>query len=125
MSESRVQWVEYEDAPEGESLGDRFRHFWKPTQAFTSENLDISVIEMEPEQSGPRHSHEAPVEEYYMVLSGEVVVRLPEETVTGTSGTVFYFPPGEVHQPVNMSEETARLLSLRVTTDEGSRIDLE
>lgn len=125
MTEGDVQWLHYENVPEGEALKDRFRHFWKPTHAFGSDQLDISVIEMEPGQKGPKHSHDEPMEEYYMVLEGEIEVRFPDDSVTGSAGTFFFFKPGAVHRPLNTSDQPARLLSLRVRSGDEDNITLE
>lgn len=124
MSEDRqAQWTRFEDAPEGEKLQERFANYWKPMQGFGADGLDASVVEMAPGERGPNHYHEGSVEEYYVVLEGEMTVVLPEETAVGGPKTVFYFPPEAAHRPRNESDDPVQFLSMR--TGEGGRTVLE
>lgn len=119
VTDRHARWTHLEDAPQGEKLTDRFAAYWKPLQEFGAEGLDMSIIDVDPGERGPYHSHEGSVEEYYLVLDGNLDVELDDETVQGRPGTVLYFPPGAPHRPVNRSDETARFLSMR--TGEGGR----
>jgi len=127
VNDRQAQWVKYSEAPEGEQMAEQFPngHFWKPTHLFDSERIDISVIEMAPGEGGPRHSHEPPVEEFYMVLDGDVEIELDDEHVAGPEGMIFFFPPGTVHRPVNTTDTTARLLSFRVLAEGDQQIDID
>lgn len=113
----RARWRHYDDAPEGELLGDRFAAFRRPLAGFPATGIDMSVVVMDPGQRGPRHAHDGTMEEYYVVLEGTVDVELPDETVRGRPGTVFFFPPGATHRPTNASADRAVFLSMR--TGEG------
>jgi len=121
--DGQARWRHYSDAPDGELLSDRFAHFRRPLAGFGSTGIDMSVVEMDPGQSGPKHFHDGTKEEYYVVLSGDVDVELPEETVHGRAGTVFFFPPGATHRPINDSDDRAVFLSMR--TGEGERTVLD
>lgn len=122
-NDSQARWIHFEDAPVGEAEKDRFAEFRKPLADFGAENLDISLVEVAPGETGPMHAHGGSVEECYVVLSGEVDVELAEETVRGRPGSVFFFPPDAVHRPFNDSEETARFASIR--SGEGERTVLD
>lgn len=118
-SEPRARWTHYADVDHGAPVADRFTNYWKASAAFGAEISDLGVIEIAPGERGPRHSHEAPIEEYYVVLDGEIDVVLDDRTVTGGEGTVFFFPPGSVHYPVNTSGDRTLLLSFRALGSDG------
>jgi len=121
--EPQAAWTHFDDAPEGAKLQDRFANYWKPMQEFGADGLDMSVIELAPGEYGPYHYHEGTVEEYYVVLDGELTLVLPDETVVGGPKTVFYSPPDAPHRPRNESDDHVQFLSMR--TGEGGRTILE
>lgn len=117
--DSQARWVHFEDAPGGATESDRFTEFRKPLTDLGAESLDVSLIEVGPGESGPKHAHWGSVEEFYVVLEGEMAVELADEVVRARQGTTFFFPPGAPHQPFNDSGAPPRFLTMR--TGEGER----
>lgn len=102
-------WSHYEDLPVDESFeyGTRFG----VSDEMGSENIQFSVIRFEPGEGGPKHYHESPTEEYYIVLDGTLDIWVDGETVEAGPGTVVLTPPETPHSPTNNSDEPATLLA--------------
>ena len=71
----------------------------------------IFVTENEMDQGSeiPLHTH--PVEEAWVMLEGELVLRLGDETVVVPAGSVARVPPGVPHAVKNENEATARAIT--------------
>lgn len=113
-------WANWRDLPADGSFdyGERYG----VSDAFGSENMRMSVIRFDPGERGPRHYHEGPIEEYYLVLEGTLDVTMDGEVVEADEGTVLYTPPGTQHFPENTSDEPAVLLAVsspNADPDEG------
>lgn len=103
-------WSHYEDVPVDKSFeyGTRFGL----SDELESENIQFSVIRFEPGEGGPKHLHESPTEEYYMVLDGTLDIWVDGETIEAGPGTVVLTPPETAHSPTNSSDEPATLLAV-------------
>ncbi|MGM0592075.1 MAG: cupin domain-containing protein [Halobacteriota archaeon] len=129
---SFFEWGHVDDLPESEfeleetgGWSDRFAWWKQVSDIFGSENLSVTFVALDPGQQTPMHSHEAPTEEYYYVVSGtvDIEVKNPEtgeiEVVEGaTPGSIAYFPPGVEHRPINNYDE--RTVELGFRTFKGS-----
>lgn len=93
---------------------------WRDVTAhFGSETLSMTVVEKEPGDEGVMHAHDPPVEEVYVVLSGELDLVLPDRVVEGAQpGTIAYFPPGLEHTTANSSDERAASIAFRALNGE-------
>ena len=69
----------------------------------------ISESEMDHGSEIPLHTH--PVEEAWVVLEGELTLRLGDETLPVPAGSVARVPPGVPHALVNEAQATARALT--------------
>lgn len=122
MTEER-EWemAHYRDLPESEleiaesdGWSDHFSKWWQVSDIFGSETVSVTVVEIAPGEKTPMHAHEAPIEEYYVVLEGKVDLETPDELIEGaTPGTIAYFPPGVEHRPVNNYDEPSVELGIR------------
>lgn len=118
--ETGCHYGQYEDLPKGERMADRFSGFWRLGEVFDLQTLDLSILHLSSGERGPMHAHEAPIDEIYFVLEGEISVELADKSINGTDGTYFYFPPGLEHRPRNDSDGVARMLSIRSLAEGGS-----
>lgn len=108
----------YEDIPVDEYF-DKGVHR-SPAEYFDSNGeFSLSFIEFGPGQGGNLHYHEAPVEEFYFVLSGKLDVRVGDEVVNAEAGTMIYTPPETLQQPFNNYDEPAELFVIRGPGLEG------
>ena len=116
-------WSHWRDIPIDESFKYGDRH--GVSDALGSENMRCSIIEFDPGERGPLHSHREPQEEYYFVLEGALDVTMEGEVVEAEEGTVLYTPPGRQHFPENNTDETAVLLAVsspKIPPSEGIEV---
>lgn len=135
--EKRVRMGHYRDLPESEVTMERdgeevpwsdvFAGWWQVSDEFEAETLSVTAVEIGPGQATPMHAHDAPVEEFYLVLEGTVDIEYkdPEtgelEVVEGaTPGTFAYFPPGVEHRPINNYDEPTVEVGFRAL---GGRVE--
>lgn len=95
-----------EDDPEGYSVG--YNRFGPSIEAV---RLGATVYELPPGQSVCPYHYEY-VEEWLLVLDGDVVLRTPEGEQGLVRGDLVCFAPGPsgAHKVSNRSEQTARVL---------------
>ena len=76
----------------------------------SSDETAMYVYDLDPGDSLPYHYEY--VEEWLLVLEGEVVVRAPGGETTVTKGGLMCFPPGPdgAHKVSNTEQQTARVL---------------
>lgn len=103
-------WEQYENIPVDEAF-DHGKRFGL-SDHFGSTQQRCSIIRFDPGEGGPLHYHEEPIEEYYFVLAGKLDIRIGEDRVSATPGTVLFTPSGTPHQPQNNSDRPADLLSV-------------
>ncbi|RQG95438.1 cupin domain-containing protein [Natrarchaeobius chitinivorans] len=107
---SEMGWEKYTELPIDESFdyGTRFA----VSDTFGSENVRMSVFRFDPGERGPRHYHNPPGEEYYLILDGKLDIHMEDEIVEAGPGTILYTPSNKEHYPENTYDEPAYLLSV-------------
>ena len=73
------------------------------------DSVFVTESEMDHGSAIPLHVH--PVEEAWVVLEGELALRVGDETVTVSAGEVARVPPGVPHAVRNEGTVTARAIS--------------
>ena len=73
------------------------------------DSVFVAENEMDHGSEIPLHTH--PVEEAWVMLEGELVLRVGDETVTVAAGSVARVPPGVPHAVKNEGEATARAIT--------------
>jgi mannose-6-phosphate isomerase-like protein (cupin superfamily) len=89
---------------------------WSPLTVATVNDYDVRVFRAEGEFT--RHSHPE-TDEFFLVLAGELTIRLEDRDVTLTAGQVFVVPRGVVHQPSSADGATVLLLEPSETVNTG------
>ena len=121
MNESNgVRWAHYDEVPDGERRGEHFTHWKDFGEHLGIRTLGVTFLHLEPDDRGPMHAHDDPVEDLYFVLDGSVDIETPDETISVEPGTLTYFEPGAPHRPANNSDEPATVLAFRVLAADGS-----
>jgi mannose-6-phosphate isomerase-like protein (cupin superfamily) len=85
---------------------DQFSEQWSPRTVSEFNGHDIMVAKIQGEYHW--HSHED-TDDFFLVLSGVVTIRLKDQDITLNPGELFVVPRGVEHQPI-CSEETHILL---------------
>jgi mannose-6-phosphate isomerase-like protein (cupin superfamily) len=88
-----------------------FTEPWQPLTVATMNEYDVRVVKTHGEFT--RHSHPE-TDELFLVLNGELAIRLDTGDVLLGPGQVFVVPRGTPHQPV--SEAGAEVLLIEPTT---------
>jgi mannose-6-phosphate isomerase-like protein (cupin superfamily) len=89
----------------GEKLG-QFDEHWSPRTVTTFNGHDVMVVKVKGEFTWHHHDN---TDDFFLVLSGRLVIRLREGDVELGPGELFVVPLGVEHQPV-AAEETELLL---------------
>ena len=84
----------------------QFADHWRPRTVARLNDHDVMVVKVQGEFVW--HSHEE-TDDFFLVLSGQLQIRLRDRTVTLNPGELFVVPRGVEHQPV-AAEETHILL---------------
>lgn len=119
----------YSELPQGDVLSDYLTDFWLISDVFDIENVSISMGTISPNEAGPMHKHEPPIEEIYICFDGKVDHDVMDpatnevETITAERGTVSYFPPGVPHRPNNRYDSPAVQIAIR--SQGGSSEEME
>ncbi|MCB5199538.1 cupin domain-containing protein [Loktanella sp. TSTF-M6] len=87
-----------------------FDEKWSPRTVASFNGHDVMVVKVEGEFRW--HSH-ADTDDFFLVLSGEIEIRLRDGPVTVTAGEMFVVPKGVEHCPV--AEKEAHLLLIEPT----------
>ncbi len=89
---------------------------WAPGTVTTFNGNDVMVVRAKDEFVW--HSHED-TDDFFMVLSGRLVIRLPDREVVLDPGEVFVLPAGVEHQPFAPDEATILLIEPTGTPNTG------
>ena len=92
-----------------EKLG-TFTEHWAPRTVARLNDLDVMVVRVEGEFVWHHHDD---TDDFFLVLSGEIDIEMPERTVTLGEGEIFVVPKGVEHRPVARRE--AHLLVMEAT----------
>lgn len=124
-----VKTLRLDSVPSHDSqVSDYFSKWGSPSRFFGAETVGISYVEIEPGEEGPMHAHEEPIEEFYVILEGNLDIDVldPEtnevETFELTTGQMAYFPPGVYKKPVNRSDQRAIELRFGSLSSEGETV---
>jgi len=94
-------------------IDDEWGGMWFLKAPLETDELGISVLELEPDGKGMEHDEtESGQEEVYYVISGTVDVELPDadETVTVEPDEAIRLDSGETRQIHNRGDERAKLV---------------
>ncbi|WP_335999238.1 cupin domain-containing protein [Halorientalis halophila] len=84
---------------------------WFLKEALDTEELGLTVMQLEPGAKGKPHDHsEDGQEEIYCVVDGEVVVEFDDETITLGENEAVRIDAGQRRQIRNESDALARLV---------------
>ena len=83
-----------------------FSDHWKPRTVARLNDLDIMVVKVQGEFVWHKHDE---TDDFFLVLSGRLQIRLRDRTVILNPGELFVVPRGVEHQPF-ADEETHLLL---------------
>jgi mannose-6-phosphate isomerase-like protein (cupin superfamily) len=90
--------------------------YWSPRTIAVVNDYDARVAKARGEFT--RHSH-PDTDEFFLVLSGELVIRMDEGDVTLGPGDMYVVPRGRVHQPCAAAETTLLLFEPSTTVNTG------
>jgi mannose-6-phosphate isomerase-like protein (cupin superfamily) len=94
----------------------QFNEPWSPRTVTTFNGHDVMVVKVKGEFTW--HSHDN-TDDFFLVLSGRVVIRLRDGDVELGPGELFVVPAGVEHQPVAMEEATLLLIEPTGTPNTG------
>jgi mannose-6-phosphate isomerase-like protein (cupin superfamily) len=89
---------------------------WSPKTIAVVNNYDVRAVKVEGEFT--RHTHPE-TDEFFLVLSGHLVIRMDDGQVNLNPGDTFVVPRGFAHQPSAESETTLLLFEPSVTVNTG------
>ncbi|MDX1520406.1 MAG: cupin domain-containing protein [Anaerolineae bacterium] len=83
----------------------QFSDHWSPRTVAQLNDLDVMVVKVQGEFVWHKHDD---TDDFFLVLDGQLTIRLPDREVTLEPGELFVVPRGVKHQPY--AEEEAHLL---------------
>lgn len=89
---------------------------WSPRTVAVVNDYDVRVAKALGQFT--RHTHPE-TDEFFLVLSGELTIRMDEGDVTLRSGDTFVVPRGRPHQPVASVETRVLLFEPSTTVNTG------
>jgi mannose-6-phosphate isomerase-like protein (cupin superfamily) len=95
---------------------DTFDDRWSPRTVATFNGHDVMVVKVEGEFVW--HSH-ADTDDFFLVLSGALTIRLRDRDVALAAGDLFVVPAGVEHQPVAAGEAHLLLIEPTGTPNTG------
>lgn len=93
-----------------------FTETWAPRTVATVNDYDVRVFKALGEFT--RHTH-PDTDEFFLVLEGELTIRMDDGDVTLRGGQVFVVPRGVAHQPFSEGGASALLLEPTETVNTG------
>jgi mannose-6-phosphate isomerase-like protein (cupin superfamily) len=88
----------------------QFAEHWSPRTVGQLNDYDLMVVKVQGEFVWHKHDD---TDDFFMVLSGRLVIRLRDREVTLEPGEVFVVPRGVEHQP--FAEHEAHILLIEPT----------
>src|SRR4051794_5122910 len=89
---------------------------WKPLTVATLNDYDVRVVKVTGEFTW--HSH-PDTDEFFLVLRGQLTIRLESREVELVSGSVFVVPRGQRHQPCSVDGAQVLLIEPSTTVNTG------
>ena len=93
-----------------------FAEHWKPRTVAQLNDYDIMVVKVQGEFVWHKHDE---TDDFFLVLDGELQVRLRDRTVVLGPGELFIVPRGVEHQPFAEKEAHILLIEPRGTPNTG------
>jgi mannose-6-phosphate isomerase-like protein (cupin superfamily) len=93
-----------------------FAEYWKPRTVGQLNNLDIMVVKVLGEFVWHKHDE---TDDFFLVLSGRLHIRLRDRTVVLNPGELFVVPRGVEHQPFAEQETHVLLMEPTGTPNTG------
>ena len=94
-----------------------FDETWSPRTVASFNGHDVMVVKVEGEFTW--HAH-ADTDDFFLVLSGEIDIRLRDDTVTLKAGEIFIVPRGVEHCPFAREEAHLMLIEPTGTPNTGN-----
>ena len=101
------------------NLAEKLRQFqdhWKPRTVAQLNGSDVMVVKVQGEFVWHKHDD---TDDFFLVLEGELQVRLRDRTVTLGPGELFVVPKGVEHQPYAEREASILLIEPTGTPNTG------
>jgi mannose-6-phosphate isomerase-like protein (cupin superfamily) len=95
---------------------EQFQDHWKPRTVAQLNDYDIMVVKVQGEFVWHKHDE---TDDFFLVLEGELHVRLRDRTVVLRAGELFVVPRGVEHQPYAEHEACLLLIEPRGTPNTG------
>jgi mannose-6-phosphate isomerase-like protein (cupin superfamily) len=89
---------------------------WSPRTIAVVNDYDARVVKVQGEFT--RHSHPE-TDEFFLVLSGSLTIRMDEGDVVLATGDTYVVPRGRYHQPYSEAETTLLLFEPSETVNTG------
>jgi mannose-6-phosphate isomerase-like protein (cupin superfamily) len=90
--------------------------YWSPRTVAVVNNYDVRVVKVLGEFTRHRHPE---TDEFFLVLSGALTIKMDEGDVTLRQGDTFVVPRGRRHQPCAEVESTVLLFEPSETVNTG------
>lgn len=95
---------------------DAFAEQWEPRRLATVNDHDLKVARIEGEFVWHAHPDS---DELFLLVEGDLTLRLRDREVTLTPGDVFVVPAGAEHCPVSTGESRILMVELNSTVNTG------
>jgi mannose-6-phosphate isomerase-like protein (cupin superfamily) len=89
---------------------------WSPRTVAVVNNYDVRLVRVLGEFT--RHSHPE-TDEFFLVLSGHLIIRMDEDEVFLGPGDTYVVPRGQFHQPAAEADTTVLLFEPSETVNTG------
>jgi mannose-6-phosphate isomerase-like protein (cupin superfamily) len=96
----------------------QFREHWQPRTVAQLNDYDVMVVKVQGEFVWHKHDE---TDDFFLVLDGELHIRLRDRTVVLRPGELFVVPRGVEHQPYSEKETHLLLIEPRGTPNTGDR----
>ena len=94
----------------------QFEGYWQPRVVGTFNQHDLMVVKVKGEFNW--HSH-ADTDDFFMVLSGKLVIQMRDSEVTLGPGEIYVVPKGVEHKPTAVEETHMLLIEPKGTPNTG------
>lgn len=95
---------------------ERFTDHWSPKTVATVNDYDVRIVKVQGEFV--RHTHDD-TDEFFLVVSGELTIRMDDGDVTLGSGEMYVVPRGVPHQPCAVAETRVLLIEPSTVVNTG------
>ncbi len=98
----------------------KFTDHWHPRIVAELDDYLVKVAKLQGEFVWHTHEHE---DELFLVMSGELLIKLPDEDITLSEGELFVVPKGIPHLPIAREEAKVLLLEHKSALHTGDVAD--